>query len=134
MRHEWWAFTIACAVILAACGALVGSGLETTLYDPSVPVIWVQVPRVFLVGTTLLAIGAVWRARDRLGRVWLVSLISSLALALAAVLNIWHTSNPLALQIPTTTPLNLISVWALVGVQFGFWQSLAESRVHDRAA
>lgn len=134
MRHEWLVFAIVCAVILAVCGGIVGSGVETILYDPSIPVVWVQVPRVFLVGTTLLALGAVWRARSRLGRAWLISVGSSLALAIAATLNIWHTASPLALEIASTTPLNLVSVWALVGVQFGFWQSLAESRHHDRTA
>lgn len=132
MRHEWLAFTIVCAVILAACGALIGSGLETILYDPSVPVVWVQIPRVFLVGSTALALGAVWRARARLGRVWPVALASSLTLAVAASLNIWHSASPLVLVVANTTPINLVSVWALVGVQFGFWQSLAESRADAR--
>lgn len=133
MRREWLVFAVACAVILAVCGALLGSGLESVLYDPSVPVVWVQIPRVFLVGSSLLALEAVYHARGRLGLAWPVALVSSFLLATVAALNIWHSANPFALEIARTTPLNLVSVWALVGVQFGFWQSLAESRGSHRA-
>lgn len=128
MKLEWLFFAVVCAVVLLVCVALVALGFEVPLYEPQVPIIWVQIPRVFLVGVSILALEAAYRARAKLGVGWIFGVTGSFLLSISAVLNVWHSTNPFVLVIANTTLINMISVWSLVGVQFGFWQSLSERR------